>query len=273
MGVVPQLPIRGVILDWAGTTVDYGSLAPTWVFLEIFRQRGIEITVAEARGPMGRAKPDHIAAVVHLPRVSALWQSLYGRLPEESDVQAMYAEFLPLQKSTLASKCDVIPGVPEAIAELRERGIKIGSSTGYTRELMDIVIPIAAQGGYVADAVVCANDVPAGRPAPWMNFQNAQLLDIYPLSSVLVVDDTPIGVVAARNSGAIAVAVSQTGNALGLTAVEAARLDPDELSRRLAQIEAEFLAAGADYVIKSVAELPQLITRIEQAAQDMPQPR
>ena len=63
-------PIKAVLLDWAGTTVDYGSRAPTQVFVEIFRRRGVEITIAEARGPMGRAKHEHIAMVAALPRVT-----------------------------------------------------------------------------------------------------------------------------------------------------------------------------------------------------------
>jgi phosphonoacetaldehyde hydrolase len=263
MGMTPQLPIRGVILDWAGTTVDYGSLAPARVFVEIFRQRGIEITVAEARGPMGRSKPDHIWEILTLPRVSAIWQTRNGRAPVASDVQALYTDFLPLQKATLQQKSDVIPGVPEAIRKLRAQGLKIGSSTGYTRELMEIVAPIAALRGYAPDVVVCADDVPAGRPAPWMNFLNAQRLDIYPMSSVVVVDDTPIGVQAAINSGAIAVAVSQTGNALGLAAEEAAQLPPDEMTRRLQAIEDQFRSCGAHSVIRSVAELPELIASFE----------
>jgi len=154
MGMTPQLPIRGVILDWAGTTVDYGSLAPARVFVEIFRQRGIEITVAEARGPMGRSKPDHIWEILTLPRVSAIWQTRNGRAPQTSDVQALYTDFLPLQKATLQQKSDVIPGVPEAIRKLRAQGLKIGSSTGYTRELMEIVAPIAALRGYAPDVLV-----------------------------------------------------------------------------------------------------------------------
>ena len=131
--------IRGVLLDWAGTTIDYGSLAPMRVFVEIFRRRGIEIAIDEARGPMGRAKHEHIAEVAKLPRVAAKWQERYGRRPTEHDVLAMYEEFLPLQKSTLAEGWELIPGVPETIAQLRDRAIRIGSTTGYTRALMEVV--------------------------------------------------------------------------------------------------------------------------------------
>ena len=67
--------IRAVLFDWAGTTVDYGSRALVEAFVEAFRRSGIELTAAEARGPMGRAKRDHIAAIFALPRVVEAWAS------------------------------------------------------------------------------------------------------------------------------------------------------------------------------------------------------
>ncbi len=241
---VEPTPLRAVILDWAGTTVDYGSRAPVEVFIEIFRQRGIAITDAEARGPMGRSKHEHIAEVLELPRIAALWRRQHGRAPGRQDVQAMYEDFLPLQKRTLERGADVIPGVPEAIAECRRQGLKIGSTTGYTRELMEVVLPRAARGGYVPDVTICSDDVSAGRPAPWMNFLAAERLGVYPMSAVATVDDTPIGIEAGLNAGTLTIAVSQTGNALGLSAAEVAALSESDLNSRLDAIEEGFRRAG-----------------------------
>lgn len=253
--------VRAVLLDWAGTTVDHGSLAPTRVFLEVFRQRGVDITLAEARGPMGRAKRDHIAAIAASPRVAEAWRQRHGRVPGEIEVQAMYDDFLPIQKEALKRGSDVIAGVPEAIAGLRRQGIRIGSSTGYTRELMEVVAPIAARQGYAPDAIVCADDVAWGRPAPDMNLRAAELLGVTTMGAVVVVDDTPVGIEAGRAAGAITVAVSRTGNALGLSEAEAAALDTADLADRLREIEREFRALGADHVIPSVADLPGLVAR------------
>lgn len=255
--------IQAVILDWAGTTVDYGSRAPAKVFVEIFRRRGIEITEDEARGPMGRSKREHIATIAELPRIAQLWRDKYDRQPTDADVQAMYDEFLPLQKETLASHSDVIPGVAEAIAECRRRGLKIGSTTGYTRELMDVVAPLAARDGYSPDVIICSDEVSAGRPAPWMNFRAAEQLGVYPMSSVLVVDDTPIGITAGLNTGSTTVAVTQTGNALGLSRTEIADLPPGELDSRLAAIDQQYRDVGAHHVLRGVAELPELLQHLE----------
>lgn len=253
------MPLRAILFDWAGTTVDYGSRGPTSVFIRIFASRGVDITVPEARGPMGMAKREHIATVLALPRVTTEWTRVHGRPPVDGDVQAMYDEFLPLQKATLAAGSDLIPGAVEAINTCRGMGLKIGSSTGYTRALMEVVAPIAAAGGYVPDCILCADDTVQGRPAPWMNFRAAELLGVYPLSEVLVVDDTPVGIAAGRNAGCPTVAISQTGNALGLSQEEVEALPAAELQSRLAAIEADFRANGAQFVIRSVADLPQLL--------------
>ena len=230
--------------------------------MEIFRRRNVEITEPEARGPMGLAKRDHIAAIVQLPRVSTAWSDHYGNAATDADVQSMYDEFLPLQKQTLSAHSEVIPGVCETMDLLRGQGIKIGSTTGYTRELMEVVIPLAASGGYEPDVVVCSDDVSAGRPAPWMNFRALEQLGVYPLDSVLVVDDTPIGIMAGLNSGSITVGVTKTGNALGLSASEVAKLPIDQLEARLDQIETEFRHAGADHVVQSVADIPELVDHL-----------
>ena len=254
-----QQKIKAVLFDWAGTTVDFGSRAPTQVFIEVFKRRGIQITEQEARGPMGRAKREHISLVAKLERVSGLWKQVHGHPPTDADVDAMYSEFLPLQKQILADNSDVITGVAEAIHSLRSNGIRIGSSTGYTRELMDVVVPIAASQCYSPDVVVCSDEVPAGRPAPWSNLKAAQLLDVYPMNAVMVVDDTPVGIEAGLNAGMITVAISLTGNALGLSEEDVQRLPPGELESRLQSIESAFMASGAHFVVRSVVDVPALL--------------
>lgn len=251
--------VRGVLLDWAGTTVDHGSCGPAQVFREIFAARGITVTAAQARGPMGRAKDEHIRMLLELPEVAQQWQHKHGRPPTGDDVRRLYEQFLPLQKQVLADHSEVIPGVVAAIDRLRQAGLAIGSTTGYTSELMEIVRPLAAAQGYKPDTCVCADQVPQGRPAPWMNLLAAQQLGVFPISAWVAVDDTPVGIEAAKHAGMLAVGVSRTGNALGLGVRELEQLPAAELERGLAEAERQFLAAGADAVIASVADLPRLL--------------
>ena len=255
--------LRAVLLDWAGTTVDYGSIAPAEVFREILRREGVEITMAESREPMGMAKRDHMAAILDMPRVQECWIRAHGRGPNDGDIERMYRDFLPLQQRVLRTYSHVIPGVPAVVGALRERGLKIGSSTGYTRELMEDVLPLAEAEGYAPDVLVCPEEVPAGRPAPWLNHRAAEKLGVYPPRAIAIVDDTKVGIAAGRNAGMWCVAVARTGNALGLSLSDSVRLTAGEWASRLATIRAEFLEAGAHFVIDGVADLLPVIEEID----------
>ncbi|HTN76772.1 MAG TPA: phosphonoacetaldehyde hydrolase, partial [Pirellulaceae bacterium] len=255
--------LQAVILDWAGTTIDYGSRAPASVFLAIFQHSGVPISEVEARGPMGKAKREHIAAVLALPRVAEAWEKQFGRAPQTNDVDRLYAEFLPLQQATLAQHCDLIPGALEALEACRARGLKIGSTTGYTRGLMDIVEPLARDAGYAPEVVLCADDTPQGRPAPWMLFRAAEALNVYPMSRVVVVDDTPVGIEAGVNAGAWSVGVTTTGNCLGLSLAEVNALSPTDLAQRKQEASQTLKSAGAHFVIDSVADLVPVLDEIE----------
>lgn len=254
--------VRALMLDWAGTTIDFGSRAPAEVFAEVFRRKGIDVTTAEARGPMGMAKRDHISAVIRLPRISQLWEVKFGHAPSEQDIDDLYAEFLPLQKSVLAGHSEMIPGVVEVVDRLKKSGLRITSSTGYTRELMQVVTSEAAKQGYAPEVVLCAEDARAGRPAPWMIFRAAEAVDVYPMREMVVIDDTIVGVQAGLNAGAWTVGVTETGNSMGLSRQELADLHPEERRARRAAIEQAFIAAGADFVVDSAANIEPVLMEI-----------
>ena len=248
--------LRAVLLDWAGTAIDHGSRAPARVFVEVFAAVGIELTESEARGPMGLAKRDHVAAILALPRVHELWSRIHKRTPSPEDVDDIYRRFLPLQKAVLADHCEPIPGVVEAVDFCRRHGIAIGSTTGYTSELMEVVIPAAARAGFAPDVVVCSDEVPAGRPAPWANFRAAERLGIFPPAAIVVIDDTAPGVAAGRNAGMPTLGVTLTGNGVGLSASELASMAANDQAQCAAAVGSVLLEAGADGCLGSVAELP-----------------
>jgi len=146
-------------------------------------------------------------------------------------------------------------------------GLKIGSSTGYTRALMEVVSQAAQRQGYAPDCVICAEDAPRGRPAPYLLFEAAKRLDAYPMWTIVNVDDTPVGIQAGRNAGCWSVGVTRTGNCVGLSAAEIAAL-PDGEVRRLCDDAAQRLrSAGAHYTIESVAEILPVILDIDHRLQ------
>ncbi len=255
--------LQAVVFDWAGTMIDFGSRAPAAAFEEIFRQEGVAITTAQAREPMGMAKREHMRAILDMPDVAARWEAAHGQAGTEADIDRMYENFLPLQKEVLGQYSRLIPGAADAAADCRRRGLKIGSSTGYTHELMDTVLPRSIEQGYEPDCVICAGDTPEGRPKPWMLFEAAQQMDVYPLDLVVKVDDTLVGIEAGRNAGCWTVAITMTGNELGLSEEEAAACSAEDLAAREMQICAKFSRVSPHFMIRSVSEMPQVLDEIE----------
>lgn len=255
-------PLQAAILDWAGTTVDFGSFAPTAVFLKLFENQGVPIEIEHARAPMGLMKKDHLRAIAFHVEVRRRWLEKHGRPVDETDVDAMFAQFVPMQMACLQEYAGVIPGVPEAIAAMRTAGLKIGSTTGYTREMMEILVPAAARNGYSPDSWISATDVPAGRPYPWMCYLNAMRLNVFPMEAVVKIGDTLADIEEGLNAGMWTVGLALSGNLLGLTQPEMQALSPDELARRRAAIRAQFFQAGAHYVVDGLWDCPPLLAEI-----------
>lgn len=261
MSAPPRL--RAAILDWAGTVIDHGSRAPMGAFVRVFAEFGIAITEADARGPMGMAKRDHIRALTRLPHVAAAWQARHGHAVREDDIDAIFAAFEPMTVAAVAEHADLIPGAMAAVQALAAQGLRIGSTTGYTRPIMQAVLPRAAAAGYVPEVVVCAGDLPAGRPSPLMMWHAMAALGVWPADRVVKVDDTPVGLGEGVAAGTWTVGVALTGNIAGLSAAALAALPPAARAALRARAAAELTAAGADLVIDGIADLPAAIAAID----------
>jgi len=254
--------IKAVILDWAGTTVDFGSRAPMGVFVKVFGDFGVAISIEEARIPMGLPKRAHIKALLDMPRVAEAWRAARGEAPDEASVDAVYAAFVPANAEVAADHADLIPGVAETIQALRTRGIAIGSTTGYTRGIMERILPVAERLGYAPDTLVCDGDTPAGRPSPFMIYRCLLDLAVQPAWACVKVDDTAPGIAEGLAAGCWTVGVSLTGNEVGLTREELEALPAAERAKRNARARNHLLAAGAHYVVDGVADLPACLDAI-----------
>ena len=255
-------PLKAVILDWAGTTMDYGCYAPAVVFIEVYKRKRVPITMEQAREPMGTHKKVHIRAIAKIDGVARLWQQVHGRTCTEEDIEAMFQDFIPLQLACLAQYADLIPGTLQAVADFRKRGLKIGSTTGYTTEMMKILLEEAKKRGYVPDSSVCASEVPAGRPHPWMCFQNAMNLELYPMEAFVKVGDTIPDIYEGLNAGMWTIGLAKTGNEMGLTEAEIAALDPEVRRAKLEKACQRMQQAGAHYVVDSIADVPPVLDDI-----------
>ncbi|MEE4275730.1 MAG: phosphonoacetaldehyde hydrolase [Thermoleophilia bacterium] len=255
--------VRAVVFDWAGTTVDYGCMAPVEAFTGALAAHGVEVGEDDVRRSMGRPKRDHLAALLALPEVVARWADRYGRAPSQHDIDMVYNEVARLMGAAALERADPLPGVVEAVAELRGRGIKIGSCTGYPRGLMDSLGPATAARGYAPDVVVTSDDVPRGRPAPHMCYLNAVRLDTYPLGQMVKVGDTVLDVREGRAAGMWTVGTLLGGSEVGLSRDAERALGPAELEERLTAARARLQEAGAHYVLRSIAGLPEIVADID----------
>ncbi|MDA7417695.1 phosphonoacetaldehyde hydrolase [Xenophilus arseniciresistens] len=254
--------LSAVVFDWAGTILDFGSCAPMGAFVRLFEQFGIRVSIEQARGPMGLAKWDHIKALGTLPEVDAQWEAEYGRRLSDADVDRLYDVFTPLNAAVVPDFAGFIPGALEAVADARARGLKIGSTTGYNRPIMEVVTAIAAKGGYRPDNLVCAGDVATGRPTPLMMWRCFAELGICHPHTVVKVDDTEVGIEEGLNAGTWSVGVSVSGNAMGLPLADWLALAPAQQATRRAAAQARLQGAGAHYVIDSVAALTPVLDDI-----------
>lgn len=245
-------PVQAVVLDWAGTAVDYGCMGPAAVFVRVFEAFDITVSAAEARQFMGLEKKEHIRCMCGLPGVSRQWEARHGRVPDETDVAAIYTRTEPMMIATIAEHAEPIRGLLPFVDGMRMRHIKIGSCTGYTAPMMAVLAAEAAKLKYEPDSVVCSSDVPAGRPYPWMCYQNAIQLQVYPFEAMIKIGDTVSDIQEGRNAGMWTIGLTQSGNELGIPEGQVESLSPEDLNQRLDSIEKRFRAAGAHYVVKGI---------------------
>ena len=256
--------VQALILDWSGTTADAYVVAPAVVFVEVFKKQNVEISMVEARGPMGLRKDLHIKALTEVDEIKERWKSVHGKYPDQSDVDKMFADFVPMQLACLRKYTNLLPGVADVTQRVQKEGIKIGCTTGFVRSMVDILEEEAAKQGYKPDASVAGDEVINGaRPSPHMVFKNLDLMNITPIHSVIKVDDTISGVGEAINAGCWGVGVTRYSNYMDVdTPEEGENLSDDEIAKKQAHTKDLLEKAGAHYGIDSIADIEAVIADV-----------
>ncbi|MDR0703706.1 MAG: 2-aminoethylphosphonate--pyruvate transaminase [Planctomycetaceae bacterium] len=256
--------IECVILDWAGTTVDYGCFAPVGAFLRMFRQFHLDVTTAQIRRSMGLAKIDHIRTIMNDADMTKQFLTNYSRQWFESDIVKMNEYFEQYLFETLREFARPLPYVLETAERLRGRGIKIGSTTGYTEAMMQIVCVEAAAQGYHVDHLETPDTFSGGRPSPFMIFRNMERLKIDSVKKIVKVGDTIADIREGYHAGCFSIGIIEGSSELGLSLEEFIQTTPDKIEIKKRNIAKRMFDAGADYVLNNISELPDCIEKIEQ---------
>jgi phosphonoacetaldehyde hydrolase len=254
--------LKAVVFDWAGTMIDFGSRAPVVALCRLFEAAGVPISEAEARLDMGKAKSDHIASILAMPRVAKAWAARHGTGPDKSDVAALFADIEPVMREAARDCAELIPGAADIAARLRDAGVKIGSCTGYTRAMMADILPLAEAQGYRPDVLVCAGETAEGRPSPLMLWKNLVDLGAWPATACVKLDDAPVGIAEGRAAGVWTVGVAASGNGVGLSRAALEALAAGDRAARIASARNALEAAGAHIVIDTVADLPDALAHL-----------
>lgn len=255
--------LEAIIFDWAGTLADHGSRAPLQAFINLFKQYYIDISIEEAREPMGKEKREHIIQLLNMPRIKSEWLARYECVADDNVIDQMYKNLIPLQKEQIDKHCQLIPGALETISILKDKRIKIGTTTGYGRAMIGGLLENATQQGFTADSVVASDDVGLPRPAATGALKNLVDLNVSAVHYAIKVDDTEPGIKEGENAGMWTVGVVLSGNALGMSYQDWCDLSPELREDKKISAYKKMEACGAHYLIDSIADLPQVISDIE----------
>ncbi|ERT54938.1 hypothetical protein N879_16065 [Alcaligenes sp. EGD-AK7] len=256
--------VEAVIFDWAGTLVDFSSLAPTQIFVDAFATFGIQISLEQARGPMGLSKRDHIRTLLATESIQDQWVAQFERASTDADIDAIYERFMPMQIEKVAEYSAPIEGAAAVLEQLRAKGIKVGSCSGYPRQVLDVLLPAAASQGLAPDCVIAGDELPAGgRPGPFMALANVLALGVGDVRRCIKVDDTVPGIEEGRRAGMWTVGLSLSGNEVGLSLAELKTADPAEVKARVERASERLSQSGAHYVIETIADFPAIVQAIQ----------
>jgi phosphonoacetaldehyde hydrolase len=258
-----KMNIKGIVMDWAGTSVDYGSIAPTQAFIDVFAEFNIDISAEIVRKYMGIHKKDHLRKILSEENVTRLWFENYGEEPNEDNVDEIFDRLGPAMNKSVSEFSDPIPGVLEFIEHYRNKGVKFGSCTGYVTDMMKILLPEAEAKGLKFDSVVSPDEVGAGRPYPFMIYKNAINMQTFPLWQMVKIGDTIADIEEGLNAGMWVIGITKTGNEMGLSQDEVENTGNDVILERITQIEKKFREAGANYVAVSVDDCYDIIDEID----------
>jgi 2-aminoethylphosphonate-pyruvate transaminase len=183
-----------VVFDMAGTTVHDDDAVNDSLRGALSGVAKCLVTRDEVNVVMGIQKP---VAIRHLLESK-------GQQPTEAFVNQIHDDFVDRMLKFYRSSPDVreIDGVSDLFRWLKSQGIKIGIDTGFNRPIAQTILDrLGWEKRGLIDVSVTADEVVAGRPAPFMVFRAMEKLGLTKVSRVVKVGDTPSDLHEGTNAG------------------------------------------------------------------------
>ena len=181
-----------VVFDMAGTTIEDAGQVPE-AFTTVLRRRGIEVSADELRAVRGASKRDAIRQLVrsrHNGDVEQVTESIFQEFRDH------------LTELFQSGGVRPIPGARETFDWLRSQNVRVALGTGFDRLTTDLIAEAVGWKESVVDAIVCGDDVPQGRPAPYLIFRAMEQTGAIDVRQVACIGDTVLDLQAGNNSGA-----------------------------------------------------------------------
>ena len=244
--------IKAIILDWAGTTVDFGSITPIVAFKEVLEEYTKQsVPKAVIQKYMGLKKIDHVKKVladINIPYTETDLVNIMEKIDEKI-------------RQVAVDKTVLIDGTLEFQEYLKSKSIKLGSNTGYTRNMMNVIEAIAEKQGYKPDCTLASDEASAGRPYPWSCFNIAEKLNVFPMSSCVKMGDNIVDIEEGLNANMWSVGIVESSNLIGISEEELNKHpDKEEL---INSAKDKLLKAGAHLVIRTIKQAPEAVDLIE----------
>ena len=257
--------IKAVVLDLSGTVVDRYALAPTYAVKNTFAHFGVDISISTARGPMGIAKDRHFNLLLDNDAVKKAWGHIYGSTPKaEMEGKMLFKRFHTEQLDCLEKYSTVLPKAVEAFEELRSLDVKISATTGFSRDIVNVLRPMMAEQGLEFDYIVAATDLEWGsRPFPHGLYECMRKLGVHDVDEVLKVDDSVPGIREGRAAKATTCGVSRYSSYMAIESLfHESQIPFAAMNARHNESRRTLLDGGADYVVDSIANIPNLVIEL-----------
>lgn len=264
--------LQAVVMDWAGTTVDFGCQGPVQAFVESFAAFEVPVTAAEAREPMGMGKREHVATMCAMPRIADAWRTKYGARPSDTDIDQIYARVEQGMVEVIQRYSVPMPGVVEAVETMRYRGLGIGSCTGYPRTVGELLAQRAGQLGYAPDVLVCATDVAHGRPEPDMCLEVLKQLKINDPARTVKIGDTVNDVLEGVRAGMWVIGLTLSGSLVGLTEEELMQLPEEQKNLLHTNVSELLIKAGAHFTAPDLPSCLPILKKLDEFCQQKLKP-